>query len=47
MRAGCFWRDLPTKFGKWNTIFKCFNEWSKKCVFYLLFKLLPVHSDIE
>ncbi|WP_208605119.1 transposase, partial [Xenorhabdus eapokensis] len=40
MRTGCPWRDLPEEFGKWNTLFKRFNAWSKKGVFELLFKLL-------
>ena len=30
MRAGTPWRDIPPKFGKWNTIFRRFNLRSKK-----------------
>ena len=29
MRVGCPWRDLPADFGKWNSIYKKFNCWSK------------------
>ncbi|MGQ5522271.1 transposase, partial [Chitinimonas sp. PSY-7] len=25
MRVGCPWRDLPSAFGGWNTIYKRFN----------------------
>ena len=26
MRVGCPWRDLPTEFGCWNTIYQQFNS---------------------
>uniref|UniRef100_UPI00093B159A IS5 family transposase n=1 Tax=Xenorhabdus eapokensis TaxID=1873482 RepID=UPI00093B159A len=39
--------DLPEEFGKWNTLFKRFNAWSKKGVFELLFKLLSENTDTE
>ncbi|CDH03894.1 transposase (fragment) [Xenorhabdus bovienii str. feltiae Moldova] len=47
MRTGCPWRDVPTEFGKWNTIFKRFNDGSKKAIFNLLFKLLSENTDTE
>ncbi|BET95898.1 hypothetical protein TCT1_08190 [Xenorhabdus sp. TCT-1] len=47
MRTGCPWRDLPEEFGKWNTLFKRFNAWSKKGGFELLFKLLSENMDTE
>lgn len=28
-RTGSPWRDLPFWFGKWNTIFKRYRDWSK------------------
>jgi transposase len=28
LRTGCPWRDVPVYFGKWNSIYKRFNEWS-------------------
>ena len=36
MRTGCPWRDLPEEFGRWNTVFKRFNLWSKNGVFELI-----------
>ena len=30
MRTGVPWRDLPDPFGKWNSVYKVFNDWSKK-----------------
>ena len=40
MRTGCPWRDLPEEFGRWNTVFKRFNLWSKNGVFELIFNQL-------
>jgi len=28
LRTDSPWRDLPAEFGKWQTIYSCFNEWS-------------------
>jgi hypothetical protein len=28
-RTGAPWRDLPDRFGNWNTIYKNFDRWSK------------------
>ena len=28
-RTGAPWRDLPGRFGNWNTIYKNFDRWSK------------------
>lgn len=40
LRVGCPWRDVPEFFGKWNSIFKRFNEWSQlgklKDIFFAL-----------
>ncbi len=47
MRTGCPWRGLPPEFGKWNTVFRRFNEWAKKDIFNLIFKLLSEYSDTE
>ena len=30
MRVGCPWRDLPSEFGVWNSIYQKFNRWSEK-----------------
>jgi transposase len=47
MRVGCPWRDLPDQFGRWNTIYKCFNHWSFKGKFLEIFKNLIVDPDLE
>lgn len=47
LRVGCPWRDLPHNFGRWNSIFKCFNRWSEKRVFETIFETLSSDSDWE
>lgn len=32
MRTGAQWRELPSYYGKWNSIFTRFNDWSRKNV---------------
>jgi len=31
-RTGAPWRDIPERFGNWNTIYKNFNRWSAQGV---------------
>src|ERR1700758_4383108 len=31
-RTGAPWRDLPERFGKWNSVFQRFRRWAKKGV---------------
>ena len=47
MRTGCPWRDLPKKFGKWNTIYRRFLLWSRKGVTRQLFELMSKDNDSE
>lgn len=46
-RTGSPWRDLPDRFGKWNTVFKRFREWVKRDVFYRIFNALSDEPDME
>ena len=44
-RTGAPWRDLPPRFGKWNTVFQRFRRWAKKGVFKRMFEELS--SDLD
>ena len=39
-RAGAPWRDLPVRYGKWNSVFQRFNRWSKAGVWERVFRAL-------
>lgn len=47
MRVGCPWRDLPTDFGCWNSIYQQFNRWSSKNKLMHIFKTLVQGPDLE
>jgi len=47
MRVGCPWRDLPPKFGRWNSIFQKFNRWSSNDKLMKIFKSLVRDPDLE
>ena len=47
LRVGCPWRDLPTEFGDWNSIYKRFNDWSSKGKLTALFEALVQAPDLE
>jgi transposase len=36
-KTGIPWRDLPERFGKWDSVFHRFNDWSKKGVWKRIF----------
>lgn len=47
MRTGLPWRDLPSEFGHWNSIFRRFNLWSQKGILNRIFKALSHITDSE
>jgi transposase len=46
-RTGAQWRELPKEYGNWNTIFKRYNEWSKKEIFADLLAFCAQDPDLE
>jgi transposase len=46
-RTGSPWRDLPSSFGKWNTVFKRFRDWVKADVFKRMFEAVSGEPDME
>ena len=47
MRVGCPWRDLPSFFGRWNSVYQQFNRWSAKNKLIQIFKTLIQAPDDE
>jgi transposase len=47
VRAGLPWRDLPSEFGKWNSVFQRFRRWVKAGVFERIFATLSGEPDFE
>src|ERR1700710_1364682 len=45
--TGSPWRDLPSSFGKWNTVFKRFRDWVKADVFKRMFEAVSEEPDME
>ena len=43
-KTGIPWRDLPERFGKWDTVYHRFNEWCKKGVWQ---RILAVVQDAD
>ena len=47
MRTGLPWRDLPSFFGRWISIYQQFNRWSSKNKLMRIFKALIQDPDCE
>ncbi len=45
-RTGIPWRDLPDRFGNWNSVWKRFDRWSKNGVWAKVFDALQ-DPDVE
>ncbi len=45
-RAGAPWRDLPDRFGRWNSVWRRFDRWSKEGVWRRAFDALQA-PDLE
>jgi len=45
-KTGAPWRDLPERFGDWNSVWKRFDRWAQKGVWQRLFAVLQ-DPDLE
>jgi len=44
-RTGSPWRDLPERFGAWNTVFKRFDRWAKDGTWDRVLTAVQARSD--
>ena len=47
VRTGAPWRDLPSGFGNWNSVFQRFRRWLRAGVFERLFERVSDEPDFE
>ena len=46
-KTGSPWRDLPERYGPWQTVYSRFRLWSKSDVFKKLFEALATDADLQ
>ena len=46
-KTGAPWRDLPERFGPWNSVFRRFSRWSKSGVWARVSKALGGELDLD
>jgi len=47
LRSGAPWRDLPERFGPWQTVYHHFNSWRRRGVYERILEALQVRLDAE
>ena len=47
IRVGCPWRDLPTYFGKWSTVYHQYRYWRKTGKWQQLMSMMTADYDSE
>jgi transposase len=47
LRTGAPWRDLPERFGPWQTVYHYFNAWRSKGTFDRILEALQIRLDRE
>ena len=46
-KTGAPWRDLPERFGNWNSVFQRYSRWCAKGVWWEIVEALGGDEDLE
>ena len=47
LRTGAMWRDLPSHYGDWNAVYKCFSKWQEQGIFEKILHNLALEADFQ
>ena len=47
LRTGAPWRDLPERYGAWNTVYSRFVRWQKSGLYQKILAELGLEADLE
>jgi transposase len=47
VRSGAPWRDLPERYGPWQSVYTRFSRWSRQGILLKLFNKLSEDPDLE
>jgi transposase len=47
LRSGAPWRDMPERYGKWNSVFVRYNRWSKAGRWEAIFTFIANEEGID
>lgn len=46
-RSGAAWRDMPDRYGPWETVYTRFKKWNEQKVFEEIFSILSIDADYQ
>ena len=46
-RSGAPWRDLPERYGPWETVYSRFRKWIEDSVIDNIFRILSLDAELE
>lgn len=46
-RSGAAWRDLPERYGSWETVYSRFRKWTEDGTIYNIFHILSLDAELN